>query len=209
MTQEATLEWQSGEKEACEASLFGGDFPYFVTDEELADYRKRASSMTRDEWKAVFDKGGFYMHVCVGLAPKEVALELYERLVKEDPKTYYPMGAVLAVLGAGAVPVMMRFMERAVAHIGEGVYSSQIEGAVRDIQPVAAPALVPLVARVLTAKKAKRNVKASAAAWLRRHAGIAREALAGAMANAPKAERAAVEKALAEDAATSGGSVKG
>lgn len=197
MTRDATLVWQDGEKEAFEASLFGGDFSYFVSEEELADYRRRAPTMSREEWEEVFAKDGFYMNVCTRLAPKELVLALFLRFVETDVKSYYPMGGVLAVLGVDALPIMTPLLERAVAHIGKGVYSKQIEGALRDIQPIASVAFVPLVARVLTAKQAKPKVKAAAVAWLKRHASVTAEALAGEMAGAPKAERAAVEKAIA------------
>ncbi len=193
-----TLAWLDGEQARFRASLTPDEMSYYVDAAVIAPYRKAPATISGPRWRKLIAEGGYYINVLIENGPPAIALEAIAGRLDDSPDTIWPLGGALAVLGEPAIPTAIRTLERAVSNIGNGVYAKQIETAIADVQPIRSTRIAELLLDVL-ASKAKPKVKASARAWLVRHAAIAAPIVDKATSD-PKLRTAAkaAAKALAE-----------
>lgn len=190
MTMSPMIVWLEGEQEKFRSGLFPDDMSYYVDKDVVDKCRDAPGSMTTEAWRALPAKGGYYLNLLVGYGPRDLAVEAVAQMLDEYPDTIWPFHGMLAVLGEDMIPTAIRTLERAVSHIGQGVYANQIQIALHDIAPVRSARVAELAIEVL-ASTAKPKVKALAKAWLVRHAVVAGPAVTAAVTSSDPKLRAA------------------
>jgi hypothetical protein len=192
-----SLSFNEGERELFRSSLLPDEIRYYVDVDILTACRDAAATMSEAQWRDLGAKGGYHINVLVAYGPSTIACKAIEAEL-DSSDSIRPLGGALAVIGEAAIPLVIRTLTCAVGNIGKGVYANQISTAVADIAPVRSTRVAELLLDVL-ASKAKPTVKASARAWLARHAVVAQLVIEAALAD-PKRKKtaAAAAKALAK-----------
>jgi hypothetical protein len=186
----SSIVWLEGEQEKFRSRLFPEEMSYYVDADVVARCRDQPGSMKAMDWQALTSKGGFYINLLVGYGPHDLAVAAVAAQLDHDADTIWPFHGALAVLGEDVIPTAIRTLERAVSHLGQGVYANQIQLALEDIAPVRSARVAELVIEVL-ASAAKPKVKALAKAWLVRHAAVAGPAVSAATGSADPKRKAA------------------
>lgn len=184
----ATLIWNEGEREALLAAPFAHpDFSFYIPADKLADYRARASTIPREEWKSLLDEEGFSGIVAMAYGPKDLVLTYCDDQQRKYPDQYMSVGVALARFGDEALPLVLAQADRV------AMWPSYAEQRLQELGPVDAAEIALPIARLLSEKL---KVRRAAEVWLVRHpeatlAGLAR-ALATPSEAAPVAAAFAV-----------------
>ncbi len=168
----SSIVWLEGEQAKFRSGLFPEEMSYYVDEDVVARCRDQPNSMKAKDWQALSSKGGFYVNLLVGYGPHDLAVAAVAAQLDMHDESIFPFHGALAVLGEDIIPTAIRTLERAVSHIGQGVFANQIKIALEDIAPVRSARVAELALEVL-ASAAKPKVKALAKAWLVRHASVA------------------------------------
>jgi hypothetical protein len=153
-----SLKWLDGERAKFEATLFEGDFSFYVDAALLDQCRTRGATMSNAEWKRIFDEGGFVAQLGIAYGPREMALAYLSELVKKYPDSYFSWAGALARFELDVFPLVL---EQARAHP---------EKALDDLAPIDAPEIAEIVEKVLASKAGSNSkVKRKAKSWLARH----------------------------------------
>jgi hypothetical protein len=189
-----SIEWANGERDSFRASLLPEEMSFYVDKNVVAPYRDAPTEVSDERWRDLIGKGGYYVNVLIAYGPPAIGIEAIAGRLDKDPKTIWPLGGALAVLGEAVIPTAIRTLERAISNIGQGVYANQIQLALADVAPIRSVRVAELVLEVL-ASSAKPKVKAAARAWLARHAAAAAPVVEQATASTDAKVRAAAKAA--------------
>lgn len=180
---QTSVRWAAGEHEAFAASFFDGDFWFYVPNEALADYQRRAPTMSPDEWQAIFSKGGFVAQVGLAYAPRALAFAHFEHELKQYPDHYLRVAGLLARFGVDAVPLVLAQLPQHAVR------------ALNDLAPIDAAEVAPVLAAVLVSNENSKT-KQKAERWLERHPEAAAAGLVNVLLSPSATEHAAATTAL-------------